>query len=326
MIDRILRPYREFCRAYVDDIVIFSTSLNEHIKHLNLVFRVLDNMNIYLSPKKSFLSYSLVYLFGQKVDALGLTTAEEKLTAIFNLAFPRTLSQLEKYLGITGYLRQYISNYAAIARSLQERKTFLTKTISVGGNARKKATAHTHLTMPTPKELNSFHQLQKLFSSPSILHHHDEKRILYFDDDEKGLRLCIPSALEAEVFKLAYDEMGHSGYARTHERLTEGLYISGMATKLHEFIRHCSNCQLNQTPRHMPHGSLQPIYSPSRPFHTLTIDFILALSTSASPDEFDCIISVTDKFSKAVTYLSGKIIWSAKEWANALLDRLSQLI
>ena len=183
MIDKILRSFRKFCRAYVDDIVIFSKSLPEHIEHLTQVFQALTAMNIHLSPKKSFLGYPSVHLLGQKVDALGLATAEEKLTAISSLAFSKTLSQLEKYLGMTGYLRQYISNYAAIARSLQERKTFLTKTISVRGNARKKATAHMHLTMPSPKELNSFHQLQKLFSLSSILHHHDEKRILYVDLD-----------------------------------------------------------------------------------------------------------------------------------------------
>ena len=92
IIDRILRLYREFCRAYVDDIVIFSTSLNKHIKHLNLIFRALDNMNIHLSPKKFFLGYLSVHLLGQKIDALDLTTAEKKLTIIFSLVFSRTLS------------------------------------------------------------------------------------------------------------------------------------------------------------------------------------------------------------------------------------------
>ena len=88
MIDRILRPFRKFCRAYVDDIVIFSSSLDEHIKHLNLVFGALEKMNIHLSPKKSFLGYPSVHLPGQKVDALGLPTAEDKLAAITNLTFP----------------------------------------------------------------------------------------------------------------------------------------------------------------------------------------------------------------------------------------------
>lgn len=63
------------------------------------------------------------------------------------------------------------------------RKTYLSKTVSVKGNARKKATARTQLTMPTLKELNAFYQLQKLFSSPIILHHHNKKRTLYIDLD-----------------------------------------------------------------------------------------------------------------------------------------------
>ena len=155
MIDRILRPFRKFCRAYVDDIVIFSSSLDEHLKHLKLVFGALERMNIHLSPKKSFLGYPSVHLLGQKVDALGLATAEDKLAAITSLAFPQTLSQLEKYLGLTGYLRQYIPHYAAIAKPLQLRKTYLTRSIGVGGN-RKKQAARTPLTVPTPKELNSF--------------------------------------------------------------------------------------------------------------------------------------------------------------------------
>lgn len=139
------------------------------------------------------------------------------------------------------------------------------------------------------------------------------------------MRLCIPSSMEGEVFKLAHDEMGHPGYTRTHERLTSNLYIFGMASKLHEFIRHCPHCQLNQTPRHKPYGSLQPILTPSKPFHTITIDFILALPPTRLPEEFDCAMSVTDKFSKAVTFLPGKTTWGAKDWAIRLFDRLAEL-
>ena len=48
-------------------------------------------------------------------------------------------------------------------------------------------------------------------------------QLLYFDDDKKDLRLCIPTSIDEEVFKPAHDEFGHPGYARTHERLTHGL-------------------------------------------------------------------------------------------------------
>lgn len=118
--------------------------------------------------------------------------------------------------------------------------------------------------------------------------------------------------------------MGNPGYARTHERLTKGIYIYNMATKLHELIRHCPHCRLNQTPWHKPYGSMQPIITPARPFHILTIDFILALPVSA-PEGFECVMSVTDKFSKAVTFIPGKNTWSRQDWAVVLMGRLALL-
>jgi len=116
------------------------------------------------------------------LDALGLSTATEKLAAIAQLDFPTTFSQFEKYLGLTGYLRQYIAFYAAIIKPLQQRKTLLAKLVSsVGGDARKKLASKLRLTVPTPKELNAFHHLQKVFASPSILHHFDDQRQLFID-------------------------------------------------------------------------------------------------------------------------------------------------
>ena len=47
----------------------------------------------------------MVTLLGQRVDLLGIITIEEKLRAVLSLDFPRTLKQLETYLGLVGYLR-----------------------------------------------------------------------------------------------------------------------------------------------------------------------------------------------------------------------------
>ena len=117
-------------------------------------------------------------------------------------------------------------------------------------------------------------------TAPATLPYQIEGDLLYFKDDTRGLRLCIPEAnsdeeeqgIEAEIFRMAHDELGHPGYARTYERLTQSVYIHNMGKKLHEFIRHCPQCQANQTPRHRPYGALQPILSPPEPFNTLTID------------------------------------------------------
>ena len=115
-IDKILQPHQKYARAYLDDIVIFSKLLEEHLKHLYNVFHELIITKIILPPIKSFLAYPLVYLFGQGFNALGMATAEANLATITQLAFPHLLKDLKAYLRLTRYLRQYIPYYAQVAR------------------------------------------------------------------------------------------------------------------------------------------------------------------------------------------------------------------
>ena len=60
MINRILRLFKKFYRAYVDDIVIYSKLLLEYISNLALVFKALLNINIHIFAKKSFLEYPFI--------------------------------------------------------------------------------------------------------------------------------------------------------------------------------------------------------------------------------------------------------------------------
>lgn len=59
-----------------------------------------------------------------------------------------------------------------------------------------------------------------------------------------------------------------------------------------------------------------------KPGHAISLDFIPALPTTLSPDFFDCVISVTDKFTKRITLIPGRSTYSAEDWADALLERL----
>lgn len=102
-INRILRPYRHCARAYVDDIVVLSRTLEDHLRHLRQIFQVFRSNNISIKLAKTFIGYSSLQLLGQNVDSPGLATAEEKLKAIAKLKFPQILRQLEHYLGLTGW-------------------------------------------------------------------------------------------------------------------------------------------------------------------------------------------------------------------------------
>ena len=181
--DRLLRPFKEFAKGYVDDIVIFSKTLREHLSHLRQVFTLFKRVGVALKPPKSFMGYPNVQLLGQRVDSFGLSTPHERLAAISKIKFPLTLAALETYLGMTGYLRNYIAWYAQIARPLQNRKTELLKPSPKGGRERKSFSTKTKLSDPTEAELASFHALQQLLSKPSYLIHFNPYWTLYIDID-----------------------------------------------------------------------------------------------------------------------------------------------
>ena len=99
--DNILRIYKNFCRAYINDIVIFSKTLKEHVKHLHLIFKLFTNLNISLSSTKFFLDYFTIQLLELKVDVFDLSTSKKKLKIIFDLKFSKTLQDLKIYLEFT---------------------------------------------------------------------------------------------------------------------------------------------------------------------------------------------------------------------------------
>ena len=146
--------------------------------------------------------------------------------------------------------------------------------------------------------------------------------LVYHVDRLSGVqRLYIPQALVKEILAIAYGD-GHPGFQRYYEIITKSWYIHGLTSVLREYIRHCPECLMLQTRRHKLYGALQPISSPPVPFHTLTLDFILALPTLETPDLFNTILSVTCKFSGRTTFIPGKITWSAMQWASVLIDQL----
>jgi hypothetical protein len=117
----ILAPYLWlFCLVYIDDIVIYSRSYEDHIGHLDKVLSAIENSGITLSPVKCHLFYGSILLLGHKVSRLGLSTHKEKVQAIIDLARPRKLTQLQSFLGMAVYFSAFIPFYADICSPLFE--------------------------------------------------------------------------------------------------------------------------------------------------------------------------------------------------------------
>lgn len=115
----ILAPYLWlFALVYIDDIVVYSTSYEEHIDHLDAVLGAIEGAGITLSPAKCHLFYSSILLLGHKVSRLGLSTHEAKVQAIMDLERPRKVSQLQAFLGMVVYFSNFIPFYEGICAPL----------------------------------------------------------------------------------------------------------------------------------------------------------------------------------------------------------------
>ena len=102
----------------MDDIICGAKSLPDLLQKLQILFEIFLEYNISIKPTKSYFNYPDVGLLCQRVNSLGLTSSAEKFKAIQLLTYPDTLGVLEYYLGLTGYLRNYIHFYAQLAAPL----------------------------------------------------------------------------------------------------------------------------------------------------------------------------------------------------------------
>jgi hypothetical protein len=108
--DYILIDIRKFAGAFINDIVIKSNSLKEHICHLYHVFTHLVECNIALHLDKCFIGYPSATMLCRRVNAFGLSTPKEGLEAI---ALPEWVSR-SKYLGRV-YQRLYTQETRFVA-------------------------------------------------------------------------------------------------------------------------------------------------------------------------------------------------------------------
>uniref|UniRef100_A0A1B6DI21 RNA-directed DNA polymerase n=1 Tax=Clastoptera arizonana TaxID=38151 RepID=A0A1B6DI21_9HEMI len=117
IMNNILRGIQnETCLVYLDDIIIYSTHLQEHIKRLREVFDRLRKANFKIQiDKAEFLRKEVAYL-GHIVTPDGVKPNPDKIKAIKNYPIPKTTKQIKGFLGLLGYYRKFIKDFAKITK------------------------------------------------------------------------------------------------------------------------------------------------------------------------------------------------------------------
>lgn len=121
VMDNVLRELQNtICLVYLDDIIVFSTSLQEHMVNLEKVFQKLRESNFKIQMDKSeFLKLETAYL-GHIISREGIKPNPDKISAIQNYPLPKTPTEIKRFLGLIGYYRKFIPNFARIAKPMTQ--------------------------------------------------------------------------------------------------------------------------------------------------------------------------------------------------------------
>ena len=103
---------------YLDDIIVFSSTVEEHIERLSRVFDRLREHGLKLKPSKCQLFKTEVRYLGHVVSMKGISTDPGKILAVKSWPVPKCRRDVRSFLGMTGYYRRFIHQYAKIAAPL----------------------------------------------------------------------------------------------------------------------------------------------------------------------------------------------------------------
>lgn len=117
MVQRILGDL-PFVQAYADDICVFSDDFDTHIQHLLIVFDRLNEANLKINWEKCRWFQQKVKILGHVVSHNSIMMDPQKIEVILEMLPPTNLKQLQKSLGMFGYYRRYIQDFADIAKPL----------------------------------------------------------------------------------------------------------------------------------------------------------------------------------------------------------------
>ena len=178
--------------VYIDDLLIATPTFDEHINLMEKVFARLDAANLTLGAKKCALAQAQVSFLGHIVSQDGLAPDPKKVKAVSELSLPQSQADLHSALGLMGYYRKFILNYAAITEPL--RKKLAAKWEKDG------STKWTH------DEEEAFYKIRDALTKSPILAHPNWSHPfeVHTDASHKGLGAVLCQKIDNKEHVIAY--------------------------------------------------------------------------------------------------------------------------
>ena len=161
----------KFVAVYLDDIIIYSRTFEQHIDHIQLVFEALRTATLKIKLKKGFFCFPNIAFLGHIVGRNGISPDPTKVEKIKNFPEPTNLKELRGALGLFSYYRKFVKDFSRIAKPLL---ILLKKDTSFEW---------------TNKQQNAFDYLKKRLMEAPILQYPDFSKsfLIYTDASGTGL-------------------------------------------------------------------------------------------------------------------------------------------
>ena len=159
------------CLIYLDEIIAFVSTFEEHLGHSEAVFKRLQEHNLKLKPSKCEFFRNRAFYLGHVVSDGGIHMDQSKAKAVKSWPIPKCTRAVCKFLGFTGYYRRFVKNYAAIA-TLNE---LLVRQSTNPKNIRKSAQKETSFILGQDRQI-SFDTIISKLTNPPVLPYADYTR------------------------------------------------------------------------------------------------------------------------------------------------------
>lgn len=199
------------CEIYIDDIIIYSSTYEEHLDRLHQVFSKFREAGMKLSPKKCSFVRNRVQYVGHIVSSDGISTDPEKTRKVAEWPIPTNVDEVRSFLGFCGYYRSFIKDFSKIVRPLNS----LLAGHGVPKKSRRKATPKTTKKTTwkwTDEEQTAFDKIKELLTSPPILAYPDYQKpfVLHTDASMDGLGAVLCQEIDGKERVISYASRGLS--------------------------------------------------------------------------------------------------------------------
>ena len=189
---------------YLDDIVVFSSTVEQHLERLRVVLDRLKNEGLKAKLSKCSFFQKEVHYLGHVISRDGVSTEPGKVEAVTNWPMPKTVSELRSFLGFASYYRRFVEGFAKLAAPLHK------AVAEFGSTKTGKKSKHGVIEQWTDECEQGFKALKARLTTAPVLAYADFTLpfILEVDASHGGLEAVLSQEQEGKVRPIAYASRG----------------------------------------------------------------------------------------------------------------------